>query len=449
MFERPPAGQAAIIVHIAFGLDEYAEADREFRELVESAGAEVLCHIGGSRRFPDPRYFIGGGKADEIAEAVAERSAELVVFNHALSPSQERNLEKRLGARVLDRAGLILDIFARRARSHEGKLQVELAQLQHLATRLVRGWSHLERQKGGIGLRGPGETQLETDRRLLGDRIKLLRTRLQKVLARRDQGRTSRRRARTPIVSLVGYTNAGKSTLFNRLTGENNYAADQLFATLDPTLRRMDVPVGEPLILADTVGFVRDLPHELVAAFRATLEETRESDVLIHVIDAADTERRAHARQVNEVLAEIGAAAVPQLEVFNKVDLLEAEAPRVEYDAHGRPARVYVSAITGGGLDILRHALAAFCHPDTVTGTARIPATAGWLRSQLFELGAVERECFAENGDALLSVTASQTDVERIVAQAGLCFDKVMIERHPVRIDAEQMRDRKVASPAS
>src|SRR5699024_10373245 len=315
MFERPDSGQSAVLVHIAFGGWDYAEADREFREVASSAGAEVLAHVGGRRKAPDPRYFIGGGKVDEIAAVLADCAAQLVVFNHDLSPSQERNLEKRLGARVLDRAGLILDIFARRARSHEGKLQVELAQLQHLMTRLVRGWSHLDSQKGGIGLRGPGETQLETDRRLLAQRVKTLRRRLHKVRARRGQGRAARRRAQTPVVALVGYTNAGKSTLFNRLTGADIHTADQLFATLDPTLRRVQLPFGGPLLLADTVGFIRDLPHEPVAAFRATLEETRAADVLLHVSDAADPERRAHTRQVEAVLAEIGAAEVPRIEV--------------------------------------------------------------------------------------------------------------------------------------
>ncbi|GAB3679201.1 ribosome rescue GTPase HflX [Salinisphaera aquimarina] len=434
MFERPPTGQAAVIVHLAFGLDEYAEADREFRELVESAGGDVLDHIGGSRRVPDPRYFVGGGKVDEIAESLVANEAELVVFNHDLSPSQERNLEKRLNARVLDRAGLILDIFARRARSHEGKLQVELAQLHHLATRLVRGWSHLERQKGGIGLRGPGETQLETDRRLLNERIKTLRQRLEKVSARREQGRSARRKARTPIVSLVGYTNAGKSTLFNRLTGESIYAADQLFATLDPTLRRMEVPVGEPLIIADTVGFIRDLPHELVAAFKATLEETREADVLLHVIDAADVERRSHAREVNTVLAEIDAAEVPQIEVFNKVDLIDGEAARVEYDAHGVPQRVWLSAMSGEGVDTLRAVLADYCNPDMVEGLLRVPAAAGRLRSQLFELGVVDSETFDDDGATRLTVTASQADLERLVEQAGLRFDEVLIERRTARM---------------
>ncbi|MES1927914.1 GTP-binding protein HflX [Salinisphaera dokdonensis CL-ES53] len=434
MFERPPSGQAAVIVHLAFGVDEYDEADREFRELVKSAGADVLDHIGGSRKLPDPRYFVGGGKVDEIAESAHEHGAELVVFNHDLSPSQERNLEKRLNARVLDRAGLILDIFATRARSHEGKLQVELAQLQHLSTRLVRGWTHLERQKGGIGLRGPGETQLETDRRLLNDRIKMLRQRLEKVSARREQGRAARRRARTPIVSLVGYTNAGKSTLFNRLTGESIYAADQLFATLDPTLRRMDVPVGEPLIVADTVGFIRDLPHELVAAFKATLEETREADVLLHVIDAADVERRAHAREVNDVLDEIGASDVPQIEIFNKVDLVDDETAHVETDAHGVPTRVWLSAMSGEGVETLRAVLADFCNPDMIVGVLRVPAAAGRLRAALFELGVVDAESYDDEGASLLTVTASQADLERIVSQAELRFDEVLIERRASRM---------------
>jgi GTP-binding protein HflX len=435
VFERPPSGGAAVLVHLAFGFDEYSEADREFRELVASAGADVLAHIGGSRAAPDPKYFVGGGKAEEVAESVAEHAAELVVFNHDLAPSQERNLEKRLQARVLDRAGLILDIFARRARSHEGKLQVELAQLQHLTTRLVRGWSHLERQKGGIGLRGPGETQLETDRRLLGERIKTLRARLAKVRARRKQNRAARAKARTPVVSLVGYTNAGKSTLFNQLTGETNYAADQLFATLDPTLRRMDVPAGAPLIVADTVGFIRDLPPELVAAFRATLEETLDADLLVHVIDAADRERAAHARAVRAVLAEIGALDIPQLEVFNKIDRLD-EAARVETDARGAPKRVYVSAATGEGIDALRAVLADACYADTITGVLRVPAAAGRLRSQLFDLGAIARERYTDNGDMLLSVTAPQSDLERLVAAASLDFAEVLVEHRAARVAA-------------
>lgn len=427
MFERPASGQQAVIVHIAFGTAEYAEADREFRELVRSADADVLAHVGGSRKVPDPRYFVGGGKVDEVAEQLAACGASLVVFNHDLSPSQERNLEKRLRARVLDRAGLILDIFARRARSHEGKLQVELAQLRHLATRLVRGWSHLERQKGGIGLRGPGETQLETDRRLLAQRIKTLQRRLDKVRRRRGQGRAARQRAETPVVSLVGYTNAGKTTLFNRLTAADVHAADQLFATLDPTLRRMQVPVGEPLIMADTVGFIRDLPHELIAAFRATLEETRDADVLLHVSDASNPERREHDRQVDAVLHEIDAADVPRIDVRNKIDCLEQQQPTVEYDVEGMPSRVWVSAATGEGLDLLRDAVARFCRPDIVQGEVSLPPSAGRLRSQLYDLGAVKNEAYDTEGQCCLTVEVSEHDLARLAENTGLSMDDILV----------------------
>lgn len=420
MFERPASGQRTVLVHLQFGNREFEQADIEFRELAVSAGAEILAAVHGRRDAPDPRYFAGAGKAAEIAETVAAERAELVVFNHALTPSQERNLERLLECRVLDRAGLILDIFARRARSHEGKLQVELAQLRHLSTRLVRGWSHLERQKGGIGLRGPGETQLETDRRLLGERIKNLRRRLEKVRARREQGRSARRKAKLPTVSLVGYTNAGKSTLFNRLTGADIYAADQLFATLDPTLRRLPLDIGEPVILADTVGFVRDLPHELVAAFNATLEETRSAHVLLHVIDAADPERRERAEQVNDVLTQIDAGDVPQIEVFNKIDLVPDERPGLERDENGRPIRARVSAATGAGLDELRRALAEVCYPDIVEGELAVPAGAGRLRARLFELGAVRGERYTESGDCLLSVAVPRDDLERLCRQEGV-----------------------------
>lgn len=426
MFERPASGQRTVLVHLQFGNQEFEQADIEFRELAASAGAEILATVHGRRDAPDPRYFAGAGKAAEIAAAVAAEGAELVVFNHALTPSQERNLERLLKCRVLDRAGLILDIFARRARSHEGKLQVELAQLRHLSTRLVRGWSHLERQKGGIGLRGPGETQLETDRRLLGERIKNLRRRLEKVRARREQGRSARRKAALPTVSLVGYTNAGKSTLFNRLTGADIYAADQLFATLDPTLRRLPLDIGEPVILADTVGFVRDLPHELVAAFNATLEETRSAHVLLHVIDAADSERRERAEQVNEVLAQIGAEDVPQIEIFNKIDLMPDIRPGLERDEHGRLIRAWVSATTGAGLDELRLALAEVCYPDIVEGELAVPAGAGRLRARLFELGAVRGERYTESGECLLSVTVPRGDLERLCRQEGVASERLL-----------------------
>ena len=311
-----------MLVHLNLDSESEREDPREFEELVLSAGGDPAAYVMGARSAPHPGTFVGSGKLEEIRDEVALREAEVVMFNHVLSPSQERNLEQELECRVLDRTGLILDIFAQRARTHEGKLQVELAQLQHVSTRLVRGWTHLERQKGGIGLRGPGETQLETDRRLLRVRIKSITGRLAKVHKQRDQGRRSRRRAEVPTVSLVGYTNAGKSTLFNRLTASDVYAADQLFATLDPTLRRIDVSDLGPVILADTVGFIRHLPHKLVEAFRATLEESRESDFLLHVVDACSEEREDNIFQVNEVLHEIGADTVPFLMVYNKIDLM-------------------------------------------------------------------------------------------------------------------------------
>lgn len=420
MFERPHSGQRAVLVHLQFPLEEFEQAQLEFCELVRAAGAQVVALAGGRRRAPDSRYFVGAGKAAEIAQAVQEHGAELVVFNHDLSPSQERNLERLLACRVLGRAGLILDLFARRARSHEGKLQVELAQLRHLSTRLVRGWSHLERQKGGIGLRGPGETQLETDRRLIGGRIKRLRARLDKVRARRGQGRAARRRAQTPTVSLVGYTNVGKSTLFNSLTGSHTHTADQLFATLDPTLRRVSLPVGDPIILADTVGFIRDLPPELVAAFNATLEETLEAGLLLHVIDAADPERREHADQVNAILRGIGAGAIRQIEVYNKIDALTGEPARIERDQGGVIRRLWLSAGTGAGLELLRSALAEACHPDLLAGEISVPAAAPRLRARLFELGVVRAERYAEDGDCLMRVQVCRSDLERACQQEGM-----------------------------
>ena len=308
MFERPQAGQKALLVHLEFPGTDFESDRQEFVELARSAGAEILGVIGGSRREPDPGLFVGSGKAQEIADAVAAAQAELVIFNHGLSPSQERNLEKLIKARVLDRSGLILDIFATRARSHEGKLQVELAQLNHVATRLIRGWTHLERQRGGgIGLRGPGETQLEMDRRLVRERISTLKRHLDVVRTRRAQSRAARTRNNVPTVSLVGYTNAGKSTLFNAMTGDRSFASSQLFATLDTTVRKLPVDSGETILLADTVGFIRDLPHDLIAAFRATLEEARDAGLLLHVVDAADPERSSRIAQVEDVLREIGA----------------------------------------------------------------------------------------------------------------------------------------------
>lgn len=422
MFDRPRSGERAILVHVDFPGDRDPEDLQEFSDLAESAGATPVGVVTTTRAGPDPKYFIGTGKVDEVRVCVQAEQADLVLFNHSLSPSQERNLEKSLQCRVLDRTGLILDIFAQRARSFEGKLQVELAQLQHLSTRLVRGWSHLERQKGGIGLRGPGETQLETDRRLLGARIKQLHKKLEKVERQRAQGRRARTRAELPSVSLVGYTNAGKSTLFNTLTGAEVYAADQLFATLDPTLRRLEVPELGPVILADTVGFVRHLPHDLVAAFRATLEETRGADLLLHVVDASDPARMERIEQVNAVLEEVGAAEVPQLLVYNKLDRLD-EMPRLERDTDGGPSRVWVSALTGAGLDLLGQALSERLQGPQAQGWLCLPAVAGRLRSELFRLNAVRDERFDGQGRCWLQLSLPRADLERLCAHQGVAPD--------------------------
>lgn len=419
MFERPRSGERAILVHVDFTADRDPEDLQEFSELAVSAGATPVGVVTAARTSPDAKFFVGTGKAEEIRLAVVEHDVEIVLFNHTLSPSQERNLEKLLQCRVLDRTGLILDIFAQRARSFEGKLQVELAQLQHLSTRLVRGWSHLERQKGGIGLRGPGETQLETDRRLLGARIKQLHRRLDKVQRQRAQGRRARTRAELPTVSLVGYTNAGKSTLFNSLTGAEVYAADQLFATLDPTLRRLDIAEVGPVILADTVGFVRHLPHDLVAAFRATLEETRAADLLLHVVDASDPERSERIGQVNQVLQDVGTEDIPQLLVYNKLDQT-AESPRLERDADGRPTRVWVSALTGAGLNLLNLAISDLLKGPIARGWLCLPAAAGKLRSELFRLGAVRMEQYDGAGRCWLEVAVPQVELERQCARSGV-----------------------------
>jgi len=358
MFERPEGGDSALLVSLDFGERDYADSTEELCLLVNSAAASVVGMVRGKRQRPDPATFAGHGKVEEIAAQVRATRADVVIFNHNLSPAQERNLERAIEARVLDRTGLILDIFAQRARSHEGKLQVELAQLQHIATRLVRGWTHLERQKGGVGLRGPGEKQLETDRRLIGKRVKLLKDKLIVVRKQRNTQRGSRRRAEVASVSIVGYTNAGKSTLFNRLTKGNAYTADQLFATLDTTTRRLYLPASKrQAVLSDTVGFIRHLPHGLVAAFRATLEETVQADLLLHVVDSANPEHDEQIKQVNSVLAEIGADRVPQLLVYNKIDAEARLAPSVVRDECGKISAVRVSALTGAGIPLIVQAV--------------------------------------------------------------------------------------------
>ena len=424
-FERPQSGERAVLVHASpDGLPDESERE-EFAELARSAGAELVAELASARRNPDPRYFIGRGKLDELAVLIKENEAELVIFSAALGPSQERNLEKALKCRVLDRAGLILDIFAQRARSFEGKLQVELAQLRHLSTRLVRGWTHLERQKGGIGLRGPGETQLETDRRLVGKRIRQLTERLEHVDTRRSINRANRMRAEIPTVALVGYTNAGKSTLFNALTDAGVYVQDQLFATLDPTVRRLDLPDGEYVVLADTVGFVRDLPHELIAAFRSTLQEAREADLILHLIDASDSNRWQRVRQVNAVLQQLEAGDVPQVRVYNKIDKLDRK-PRMTSNRDGEGRAVWISAVTGEGLPLLKEAIAQRLCKRTVQRYMRLEPSQGRQRAKLFDLGAVLREEVLEDGSWLLELKLTEKDLQRFLKTENLADEQLV-----------------------
>ena len=417
-FERHEGGERAVLVHPECLDDQHREDPREFQELVRSANVEQVAFVVVTSSKVSPRYFVGTGKLEEIRQQVIANDADVVLFNHALSPSQERNLEAELQCRVVDRTGLILDIFAQRARTHEGKLQVELAQLDHVSTRLIRGWTHLERQKGGVGLRGPGETQLETDRRLLRVRIKSIQKKLDKVRRQRDQTRRSRRRADIPLVSLVGYTNAGKSTLFNAITESEVYAADQLFATLDPTLRRVQISDLGPVILADTVGFIRHLPHKLVQAFRATLEESAMADLLLHVIDCADAERQDNIHQVQDVLEEIGAHELPQLQVFNKTDLLGMK-PRIDRDENNRPYRVWISAQKGEGLDLLQQALAELLGEDLVHEFLPVPHEKGRLRARLYEMGVVQSENYNDEGLPVLEVRMPRQELQRMILQEG------------------------------
>jgi len=424
LFERPQSGERAVLVHASQeGLPDESERE-EFAELARSAGAVLAGELLSSRRTPDPRYFIGKGKLEELRELIASCDAELVVSSAALTPSQERNLERALKCRVVDRAGLILDIFAQRARSFEGKLQVELAQLRHLSTRLVRGWTHLERQKGGIGLRGPGETQLETDRRLVGQRIRQLKERLEHVDTRRSMNRRNRERAEIPTVALVGYTNAGKSTLFNALTDADVYVEDKLFATLDPTVRSLDLPDGEQVVLADTVGFVRDLPHELIAAFRSTLQEAREADLILHLIDASDPNRWQRVRQVNSVLKELEADHVPQIRVYNKIDKLDRK-PRITNNGAGEGRAVWLSALTGEGLPMLKEAIAQRLRRKTECLTIQLSPSQGRQRAKLFELGAVIEEEPIESGGWTLQLKMSEKDLRRFLKRENLAIEQL------------------------
>ncbi len=398
-----------MLLHPVIDYSDDADSREEFRRLAESAGLEVVAELKAPRERPDPRYMVGSGKVDEVAQAIEALDVGVVLVNGRLSPVQERNLARRFCCNVLDRTTLILDIFAQRARSHEGKLQVELAQLRHLSTRLVRGWTHLERQRGGIGLRGPGETQLETDRRLLGDRIRLLTARLARVEQQRAQGRRSRQRSEVPLVALVGYTNAGKSTLFNRLTEAHVSARDQLFATLDPTVRRIEDLDGSAILMSDTVGFIRDLPHELIAAFRATLEETLSATLVVHVIDGADPDRARHQIVVEEVLRDIGAGELPRLKVFNKADATD-RAPGLERNASGEITGVWLSAITGEGMDAFERAISELVGEGRIRRRIHLPPEHQRLRARLFELGVVRDEKPDEWGGSDLDVDLNRRD---------------------------------------
>ncbi|TXK83392.1 GTPase HflX [Rheinheimera tangshanensis] len=409
--------EQAILVHIYLSQDSASEDLQELEMLVSSAGVQSRAVMTANRSLIDAKFFLGSGKAAELAQAVAELQVDLIIFNHALTPAQTRNLELLCQCRVIDRTTLILDIFAQRARSYEGKLQVELAQLKHLSSRLVRGWDNAERQKGGIGMRGPGETRLETDRRLVREKITALLLKLDKVGKQREQGRKARQRAEIPVVSLVGYTNAGKSTLFNRLTSADVYAADQLFATLDPTLRQVKLPEFGSIIFADTVGFIRHLPHDLVAAFKSTLQESRDADLQLHVIDVADQRMADNIKQVQLVLHEIVADQVPQLLVFNKIDQTEQQA-RIEYNEQAEPIAVYISAKQGLGIELLLQVIRERLADDYMQLDLKLPADAALWRARLHELSAVQTESFTDLGETQLRIVLSKAQWARLLKQS-------------------------------
>ena len=426
---KPDSIQRALIVYVDFKNCRVDGEYNEFCELVKSTGLEIVSTIKTTRLRADARLFIGVGKAEEIRVTAEKYDADVVIFNRLLTPAQERNLEMFFDIRVIDRIGLILDIFAQRALSYEGKLQVELAQLQHLTTRLIRGWTHLERQKGGIGLRGPGETQLETDRRLIGRRIKAIKERIQKVRKQRYQSRQQRKKQNVPVISFVGYTNAGKSTLFNYLTDANVKVEDQLFATLDPTLRRINTDNGNDIILTDTVGFIRDLPHELIESFKATLDEVKEADLLIHIIDVDQEQRQQRIDEVNQVISMIGASHVAQIEVYNKIDMHSAQKRRIEISENNKITRIWLSSRTGEGVDLLLEAMNRHLNKHKRPHYINIPVSAGQLRANLFDIGAVKQENIDDMGGWVMKVELEEYKLHKLCKEANLDMSNIAVER--------------------
>ena len=426
---KPDSIQRVLIVYVDFKNCRVDGEYNEFCELVKSTGLEIVSTIKTTRLRADARLFIGVGKAEEIKVTAEKYDADVVIFNRLLTPAQERNLEMFFDIRVIDRIGLILDIFAQRALSYEGKLQVELAQLQHLTTRLIRGWTHLERQKGGIGLRGPGETQLETDRRLIGRRIKAIKERIQKVRKQRYQSRQQRKKQNIPVISFVGYTNAGKSTLFNYLTDANVKVEDQLFATLDPTLRRINTDNGNEIILTDTVGFIRDLPHELIESFKATLDEVKEADLLIHIIDVDQEQRQQRIDEVNQVISMIGASHVVQIEVYNKIDMHSAQKRRIEISENNKITRIWLSSRTGEGVDLLLEAMNRYLNKHKRPHYINIPVSAGQLRAKLFDIGAVKQENIDDMGGWIMKVELEEYKLHKLCKEANLDMSNIAVER--------------------